>query len=364
MYDIFYACKEKNQTYFDLKKRFPLLRIAKYTDKFTEAVFDAQRKSFTDMFWIIDEDYQIADDFNFDYEVLEWETHCIHVFKNIDNSYDGGLNLIPKNYTFEDKELEYGFFINTTEVEQVAGQYQSEEKKSVYERYGQPFDIFFISYNEPNADENYEKLKERFPYAQRIHGVKGIHNAHIAAAKLSERRMFWIVDGDAIIDDDFNFETDVPEWSANAVYVFRSKNPVNDLVYGYGGVKFLPKNMVLAMDTNTVDMTTSISKRFKSMPKVSNITSFNTDPFNTWKSAFRECVKLSSKVINGQIDNETQNRLDVWCTVGADRPFGEYCVKGAITGKEFGLTYSQDKDMLKNINDWEWLTNKFEENIK
>ena len=41
-----------------------------------------------------------------------------------------------------------------------------------------------ISYKEPNAEENFDKLKSRFPWAQRVHGVKGIHQAHIEAAKL------------------------------------------------------------------------------------------------------------------------------------------------------------------------------------
>ena len=63
-----------------------------------------------------------------------------------------------------------------------------------------------ISHDEANADENFNKLKTRFPRAQRIHGVKGIHQAHIAAANLCSTEMFWIVDGDAIIDDNFNFD--------------------------------------------------------------------------------------------------------------------------------------------------------------
>jgi hypothetical protein len=45
------------------------------------------------------------------------------------------------------------------------------------------YDIIFISYNEPNADENFARLKARFPYAHRVDGIKGIHQAHIAAAK-------------------------------------------------------------------------------------------------------------------------------------------------------------------------------------
>ena len=44
-------------------------------------------------------------------------------------------------------------------------------------------------------------------------------------------------------------------------------------------------------------MTTSISVRFKAMSEVSNMFLFNTDASPLEKSAFRECVKLSSKVI-------------------------------------------------------------------
>jgi hypothetical protein len=110
-------------------------------------------------------------------------------------------------------------------------------------------------------------------------------------------------------------------------------------------------------------MTTSISTEFKIIDIISNITCFNTDPFNTWKSAFRECVKMSSKVIDGQIEDETEKRLDVWCTIGFDKPYGEYSIKGAVMGKEFGSKYYDNKSMLSKINDWEWLTNLFNESI-
>jgi len=52
------------------------------------------------------------------------------------------------------------------------------------------YDIIFISYNEPQADENFARLKARFPYAQRVQGIKGIHQAHIAAAKKAFTKMF------------------------------------------------------------------------------------------------------------------------------------------------------------------------------
>lgn len=55
------------------------------------------------------------------------------------------------------------------------------------------YDIVFISYQELNADENYAALKERFPMVKRVHGVKGIHQAHITAAKKCFTKMFWAV---------------------------------------------------------------------------------------------------------------------------------------------------------------------------
>ena len=112
------------------------------------------------------------------------------------------------------------------------------------------------------------------------------------------------------------------------------------------------------MDTTTNDMTTSISNKFKVMNEVSNITSFNTDPFSTWKSAFRECAKLSSKTIQGQKNDETEKRLYTWTTVGHDRPFGEYALAGATAGMEFGLSRGSD---LRLINDFDWLRKQFNE---
>ncbi|NCV63146.1 MAG: hypothetical protein EBW49_04310 [Betaproteobacteria bacterium] len=122
----------------------------------------------------------------------------------------------------------------------------------------QPYDIVFISYNEPNADANFKALRKRFPRAKRVHGVKGIHQAHIEAAKLVDTVMFWVVDGDAEITKDFYFDHQVSSYEKDIVHVWRSKNPINDLVYGYGGVKLLPTKLTLNMDVTKPDMTTSI----------------------------------------------------------------------------------------------------------
>ena len=224
------------------------------------------------------------------------------------------------------------------------------------------YDIVFISYNEPNADENWAALKDRFPLSKRVNGVKGIHQAHITAAKKAFTKMFWVVDGDAVIFDDFNFDYVVDDYNLKTVHVFRAQNPVNDLVYGYGGVKLLPRLDTINMDLSKPDMTTSISEYFTPVKILANVTAFNTDPYNTWKSAFRECCKLSSKIIDRQKAQETEERLDIWCTVGKDSPFGEYAIAGAKAGREYGNKNKGDVEALKKINNFDWLKEQFDNN--
>ena len=167
--------------------------------------------------------------------------------------------------------------------------------------------------------------------------------------------MFWVIDGDADLLPEFNLDHKVSEYDLDCVHVWRSRNPINNLIYGYGGVKLLPRRLTMNVDVSSTDMTTSISDRFKAMPFVSNVTSFNTDEFSTWKSAFRECAKLSSKVIDRQEEGETNERLKVWTTRAHGR-FCEFAIRGARAGMEFGLSSGSD---LRLINDFDWLQERF-----
>jgi hypothetical protein len=223
------------------------------------------------------------------------------------------------------------------------------------------YDIFFISYNEPNAETNWKLVKDRFIFSKRIDNIQGILNSHKMAAKKSLTKMFYVVDGDAEVLESFNFDFHVPEYDQSTTHIWRSINPVNDLVYGYGAIKLFPKS-VFETDSSRIitDITTGVSSNIKVINEVSNITRFNTDPFNSWKSAFRECVKLSSKVIPGQHDDETLKRLEIWCSEGEDKLYGKYAILGANMGKEFGSKYKNDLNMLQKINDWEWLRIEFE----
>jgi len=222
------------------------------------------------------------------------------------------------------------------------------------------YDVVFISYEESNADANWQRLISKFPAARRLHGIQGIHQAHIAAANLVATDMFYVVDGDAAIEADFQFDHGVPDHQLDHVHVFRARNPINDLIYGYGAIKLLPTAEVKRLLDRDFkpDMTSSINRKYKIVHQLSNVTAFNTDPYNTWRSAFRECAKLASGVIDGQINTETQQRLETWCTVGSGRDYGHWCLLGAQAGRKFGLD-SRGTDQLMRINDWVWLREQY-----
>jgi hypothetical protein len=151
-------------------------------------------------------------------------------------------------------------------------------------------DIIFISYDEPDADDNFKRLVNRFPHARRVHGVKGIANAHIAAAKKSMTRFFYVVDADAAIRPDFDFSFKPDQWEEEYVHLWHAHNPVG-LEYGSGGVKLFSKAMFKSVK-NQVDFTTTLTKDIKIHTEVACDTFFNMDPIRAFRGAFREGAKL------------------------------------------------------------------------
>lgn len=342
----FYMNKKEVEIVASYPKIYDIFNINTY-----EEYLNALDTSKTEMFWIVPFNVNVAENFNFDTYFTHHNTydrHMNHLFMN--GKFHDGIILASKHLKISKREWDFKFIAKRKEWDIVAS-------------YPKPYDVVFISYQEPNADENYENLKKKVPNAKRVHGVKGIHNAHIEGAKLCNTDMFWIVDGDAIVVDEFNFDYQVPAWQYNHVHVWRSKNPINGLVYGYGGIKLFPRELTINMDTSKPDMTTSISDKFVAVKEISNITGFNTGEFETWKSAFRECVKLSSKTIDRQKEEETDQRLKIWCSIGRDKPFGEYALSGARAGLAYGSANKGNLEALKMINDFDWLKDWFNGNL-
>src|SRR5210317_1837923 len=101
-------------------------------------------------------------------------------------------------------------------------------------------DIIYLSYDEPNAEQNYADLCKKVPWAERVHGVKGSDSAHKAAAEKATTDRFITIDGDNRISEDFltqsiDFNSNVD--LTNKVISWTASNVINGLKYGNGGVK-------------------------------------------------------------------------------------------------------------------------------
>lgn len=224
-----------------------------------------------------------------------------------------------------------------------------------------PFDVIFISYDEPNAEENFQRLRKFVPNAKRVHGVKGIANAWVTAGNLAETSHFFTVDGDIYIKDSFAWEIqDFEGPNDQRVHVYRSENAVNGLVYGYGSVHLFPTSLVREFKNfDVLDFTLSVAtKGFKIQPEVASITRFNTSSYASWKSGFREAAKLASgnnAYAGTAPDERSLKRLTVWCSVGADAEFGKECILGARMGALYGFTHEN----IDCIGDYTWFQKEF-----
>ena len=220
----------------------------------------------------------------------------------------------------------------------------------------QDYDVVFISNGEPYADVHYTELLKIVPTAKRVDRVKGIAAAHKAAAAVATSPLMFVVDADCRILDASVFLHHTLWAERNTVHVWKSRNPVNGLEYGYGAIKLFNRQALLDSTTWTVDFSTTFNSRFKVHNRLVCETAFNFNEETTWRSAFRECAKLSAKIIPNQIDHDTVHRLSVWKTQLPDAAYGEWAIKGAIAGEAWATA---NLDKLQLLNDYDWLHDRF-----
>ena len=217
-------------------------------------------------------------------------------------------------------------------------------------------DIVFISYDEPQADENWDAIRARFgERVKRIHGVEGMHNALLAAANASTTPWYYAVFAKTQIHPDFKFKFMPDYFQAPKHYIFHAHNPLNGLEYGHMGVVLYNCNIVRNQTTFGIDYTMSAAHEV--VPEVSAIAHFNSNPYQTWRTAFREAAKLS-QFCDESPTVETEYRLQVW-TSQAQGEYAEWCLQGARDGVEFYRKHKGKPAELKQAFDWNWLKSYF-----
>ena len=220
-----------------------------------------------------------------------------------------------------------------------------------------PQDIVFISYDEQNADQNYQTLTARYPQAQRVHGVEGMINALTAAAQTATTDWYYAVFAKTEVHEDFAFDFCPDRFQQPKHYIFHAINVVNDLVYGEMGIILYNRQMVLQGPKNLgIDYTMSFPN--ETIPVVSAWGRFNTSPYHTWRTAFRETAKLC--LFDYQRPTiENTYRLNKWMT-HAHGDHAEWALRGAQDGKDFFNQCQGNEEHMKHMFSWQWLKERFE----
>lgn len=207
----------------------------------------------------------------------------------------------------------------------------------------------YLSYDEPQREEFWARIKDNIPWAERVDGVHGSDKAHKAAALKSDTERFILIDGDNLPDWSFFNQTLTIDASNNtAQFRWRAKNSVNDLYYGNGGMSCWTREFVLNMKTheNTEGQAeTNIEFCFDPMYWAMNdswsTTYINYTAKQAWRAGFREGVKLctrsgvvprsNSDFLNWVWPRNLKN-LKIWQTIGRDIENGFWSILGARTG--------------------------------
>ena len=229
-------------------------------------------------------------------------------------------------------------------------------------------DFVYISFKEPNKEENWADLKNKVPWAKRVDGVVGFDNAHKAAADLAETDFFISVDGDNIIDEKFLLETlDWSKTDKKAVHRWRAKNNINGLVYGNGGLVGWDRKTCKEMKThenadtqeNQIDFCWGVPH--ENLHNCYSTTVINASEQQAFVAGYRECLKMSTEkgrpIPAGDLKTIWPMNLKIlstWCTIGADVDLGKYAMLGARMGCYNTVIEADNKHfMIRDLADME-----------
>lgn len=210
-------------------------------------------------------------------------------------------------------------------------------------------DCIYLSYDEPQKEEFWVRIKNLVPWAKRIDGVKGSDAAHKAAAKASDTERFILIDGDNLPDAEFfnlTLKFEHSSWH-DAVFRWRARNHVNGLRYGNGGLSSWTREFALGMHTHeNTDGTDATVVEFCfdplywAMHDCYSTTYPNGSAKHAWRAGFREGVKMCLNKgarptladFRDRVHHRNLDHLTIWHNVGADADNGIWAIAGARQG--------------------------------
>jgi hypothetical protein len=213
-------------------------------------------------------------------------------------------------------------------------------------------DIVFISNGESNAFDHWIRLVDHTSALpnQLVHvaDVKGRVAAYHAAAQAATTPWFFAVFAKLEVDTRFDWSWQPDRMQEPKHYIFHAANPVNGLVYGHQAMIAYNRDLVLNNPGHGLDFT--LDSAHEVVPVLSGVARYNDTPWMTWRTAFREVLKLKASLP----DVESEYRLNKWLTHGR-LTNGEWSVWGAEDAVEYYDSVVGDFEQLRKSYDWAWL---------
>jgi hypothetical protein len=221
-------------------------------------------------------------------------------------------------------------------------------------------DIVFLSNGEQCADENYKHLlavtKGSSNRVIRVDGVDGRVEAYHAALEASNTPWAFTVFAKLKVNPKFDWGWQPDRLQIPKHYIFHAKNPLNGLEYGHQALIAYNKKLTLANTGKGLDFT--LDDPHETVAVLSGTATFNTDPYSTWRTAFREVIKLKS-----DYSDIAAERLKTWTEV-AQGDYAEDCLRGAQDAIEFYDEVMGDIEELKKSYEWAWLKDYYRNKYK
>jgi GMP synthase-like glutamine amidotransferase len=229
--------------------------------------------------------------------------------------------------------------------------------KSTYHDPNGVLDIVYISNGEPDEErwhDHAEYMTNR--KIKWIRGVNGRTAAYQAAANASTTPWFFTVFAKLeVLGSEFDWTWKPDYFQEPKHYIFNARNPVNGLEYGHQGMIAYNRRLVLENNNPGIDFT--LSQPHESVDMLSGTAHFNQDPWMTWRTAFREVVKLKDSVVRTPTE-ATEHRLTTWLTV-ANGLNAEWCLRGAADAVAYYNEVNGDYESLLKSFEWAWLRERF-----
>ena len=226
-------------------------------------------------------------------------------------------------------------------------------------------DCIYLTYDEPQKEEFWVRIKNMVPWAKRVDGVKGSDAAHKAAADASTTERFILIDGDNIPDPAFFNQTLVLPDSdyLRAVFRWRARNHINGLMYGNGGLSSWTREFVHNMRTHEAtdgraetQVEFCFDPLYWPMYDCYSTTYPNGSPFHAWRAGFREgvkmCLQRGTKPTIEEFKKQVLRNLDnltIWHNVGSDVEHGEWTMMGARQGTYMTMCTDWDYRQVQNF---------------